>query len=298
MARTYTYSDLPCDRCRRTADDAERGPGPASVGVGGSVLHEERIVIEPTDIIGDDVRLYRGDAFDAIWSQDESSIDAVVIDPPYCSGGISEASRTAAPGQGLRSENIRKFGWFVGDNMGTDGLTWMLRSVALESRRIVKPTGSLLVFCDWRMSYAIKPAIEAAGLRFQNEVIWNKGSMGLGVGFRAQHEKVLHFTYGGPEYHAADVGTVIESKRVRGADREHQTQKPVNIMRELIRVVSPGAGRVLDCFMGSGSTGVAATQLGIGFVGAEMDPTHYATALRRLTHATGAGPGQLFGAAS
>lgn len=250
----------------------------------------------PTDTVGDDVRLYRGDCFDALWDQPDGSVDAIVIDPPYCAGAISEAQRTQAPGQGLRSENIRKFGWFTGDNMGTAGLIWLLRTVAVESRRVVKPTGSLLVFCDWRMQANLQPAIEAAGLRYQGLVVWDKGAMGLGTGFRNQHELILHYTYGSPDYYAADVPNVIRCQLVRGDDREHQTQKPLPLMRDLVRVVTPPGGRVLDCFMGSGSTGLAAVQLEAGFVGAEADPAHYATALRRLRHATGAGPGQLFGA--
>ncbi len=250
--------------------------------------------MKPTDTIGDYARLYRGDCFDAIFGEPTGSIDAVVIDPPYCSGGISEASRTRAPGQGLRSENIRKFGWFTGDNMGTAGIAWLLRKVAVESRRVVKPSGSLLVFCDWKMHAAIQPAVESAGLRYQGLVVWDKGSMGLGTGFRCQHELVLHYTYGSPTYYAMDVGNVVGGGRVRVGDREHQTQKPVALMKQLLRVVAPGDGRVLDCFMGSGSTGVAALGLGMKFIGAEHDADHYETAKTRLLAATGGGAGQLF----
>ena len=225
-----------------------------------------------------DLRL--GDCLEVLKTLPSGSVDAVVTDPPYCSGSISEASRTRASGQGLRSENLRRFGWFVGDNMGTAGLSWLLRSMAIESRRIVKPTGSVLVFCDWRMLSALQPAIESARLRYQDLIVWDKGSFGLGTGFRKQHELIMHFTLGSPQYHDSATGNVIRSPRVR--DREHQTQKPVDLMTKLARVVCPIGGSILDPFMGSGSTGVAAVSVGLDFIGIEQDEAYFDIARRRI----------------
>ena len=106
-----------------------------------------------------------GDALQVMQGMPDATIDAVVMDPPYCSGSVSEASRSAAKGQGLRRENINRFGWFVGDNMGTAGLVFLLRSVAFESIRLLRGSGSLLVFCDWRMVPNRAPAIGSASLR-------------------------------------------------------------------------------------------------------------------------------------
>jgi DNA modification methylase len=227
--------------------------------------------------------LYCGDVLECLALIDHA--DAVVMDPPYCSGSVSEASRSAAKGQGLRSENITKLGWFVGDNMGTAGLVFLLRSVAFEAVRILPPTGSMLTFCDWRMVPNLAPAIESAGLRYQNMVVWDKGAMGLGAGFRAQHEIVLHHSNGAPEYHNRGTSNVIKSKRVTALDREHQTQKPIDLMERLIGVVCGPEGVVLDPFMGSGSTGVAAAQTGRSFIGIERSAAHFETACKRIEDA-------------
>jgi site-specific DNA-methyltransferase (adenine-specific) len=64
-------------------------------------------------------------------------------------------------------------------------------------------------------------------------------------------------------------------------DREHITQKPLNVMRQLVRI-APKGGAVLDPFMGSGSTGVAAATEGYGFIGVEMSPAHCETARSRI----------------
>lgn len=231
-------------------------------------------------------RLIHGEALATLRGMPDASVDAVITDPPYCSGAISEASRTRAPGQGLRSENIRRFGWFVGDNMGTAGLAWLLRSVAVECRRIVRPSGSLLVFCDWRMLSHLAPAIESVGLRHQDVVVWDKGTFGLGNGFRRQHELILHFTFGQPKYHARDVGNVIRCPRVRADDRQHQTEKPVDLMSDLVRVTVPPGGVCLDPFAGSGTTGVACVLEGRGFVGIEQEEAYVEIARRRIDEAS------------
>jgi DNA modification methylase len=250
-------------------------------------------VIEPIRI--GRATLYCGDALDTMAHLDR--VDAIITDPPYCSGSVGEAQRTAAKGQGLRSENIRRLGWFVGDNMGTAGLTFLLRSVAFKGLEILNPEGSVLVFCDWRMVPNLAPAIESAGLRYQNMVVWDKGHMGMGQGFRAQHEIILHYTAGSPKYHDLGTSNVLKAGRVKVDDREHQTQKPIDLMGKLVRVVAPLDGIVLDPFMGSGATGCAALKEGRRFIGIERDPEHFETACRRIAEIAGdAGP--LFGEAA
>jgi DNA modification methylase len=231
------------------------------------------------------VKLILGDCLNAMRALPDGSVDAVVTDPPYCAGAVSEAQRTRAGGQGLRSENLKRFGWFVGDNMGTAGLVFLLRSIAVEAVRVVKPSGSLVVFCDWRMVASLQPAVESAGLRFQNLIVWDKEHMGLGTGFRNQHELILHFTNGAPAYHDKATGNVLRCKRVARDEREHQTQKPVELMRRLVRVVAPPDGTVLDPFMGSGTTAVACQQEGRDFIGIEREAAYFQIAERRIAAA-------------
>ena len=223
-----------------------------------------------------------GDCLSTLHTLPTGYADVLLTDPPYCAGGVSEASRVQAPGQGLRSETIRRFGWFTGDNMTTGGLVFLLRAMAFEACRVVKPTGHLVVFCDWRLSNSLAPAIESAGLRFQDEIIWDKQHMGLGNGVRKRHEKALLFTFGSPKFHAANVASVLTYPRVSKKDREHQTQKPVELLRDIIRLTSPVGGMVVDPFAGPGSTGVAALLEGRNALLVERDPEHAATARRRI----------------
>lgn len=224
-----------------------------------------------------------GDCLELLAEISSSSVDAVIMDPPYCSGAVSESARTAAKGQGRLRENVERFGWFVGDNMTTAGLAWLLRSVAVESHRILKPSGSLLCFMDWRMAPTLIPALESSGLRYQNLVVWDKGSAGLGVGFRATHELVAHLTAGKPEYFSRSLGNVIRCPRA-GADRLHPTQKPSKLLRALIQVVTPPGGLVVDPFSGSGSVAHVASGNGYRAIGIERDQAYVEISRDRLAN--------------
>jgi len=195
---------------------------------------------------------------------------------------FSETQKKQASGQGLRSETIQEIGWFTNDNMTTQGLVWLLRSVMVECERIMKEGASALVFTDWRMIVALAPALESTGLQFRNIIVWDKGNPGLGNGFRPQHEIILHYVKGKGNYHSQSVGNVIRSKRMHSTARLHQTQKPVELLAKLIEVVSKKGDTILDPFFGSGSTGEAAIKLGRSIIGIEKSEVYHNIATQRI----------------
>lgn len=75
--------------------------------------------------------------------------------------------------------------------------------------------------------------------------------------------------------------SVMQVRSCHG-EAEHPTQKPIGILSPLIRYSVPPGGLVLDPFMGSGSTGVAALQDGRRFVGVEINPAYFEIACRRI----------------
>ncbi len=231
-----------------------------------------------------DCTLYLGDCLEVLSELPDNSADAIVTDPPYCSGAATEAHKGAATHQGLRTETIKnqRFTWFAADNMTTSGLVWLMRSLSVASARIVVDSGSLLAFCDWRMSINLAPAMESAGWRLRNLCIWNKGSFGLGTGFRPQHEMIIHLTKRAPVFHHQGYGNVLDCRRTARAEQEHPTEKPTALMKALIEVAAPRGGVVVDPFMGSGSTGVAAVSIGRKFIGVEVDPANFAIACKRI----------------
>ena len=69
------------------------------------------------------------------------------------------------------------------------------------------------------------------------------------------------------------------------AKAHHQTEKPIGLMEKVVEIV-PEGGTVLDCFMGSGSTGVACIKTGRRFIGIELNEIYYKTAVRRIEEET------------
>jgi site-specific DNA-methyltransferase (adenine-specific) len=76
------------------------------------------------------------------------------------------------------------------------------------------------------------------------------------------------------------------NRKDRGEDNNHPTVKPTELMRYLVRLVTPPGGTVLDPFMGSGSTGKACLLEGFDFIGIEKEEAYYEIAVRRLEEAS------------
>lgn len=75
------------------------------------------------------------------------------------------------------------------------------------------------------------------------------------------------------------------SKKEKGKDNIHPTVKPIELMKYLVKLVTPKGALVLDPFMGSGTTGVAALEIGRRFLGIEKEPEYFKIAENRLANA-------------
>jgi len=116
--------------------------------------------------------------------------------------------------------------------------------------------------------------------RYVGEIIWDKKAPGMGNPIRYSHENIAIFEHGAPPYPMGETFSIVVDMR---APTEHPHQKPPLLMETLVNVA--GGALVLDPFMGSGSTGVAAIKTGRKFVGIELDPKHFETAVKRITEA-------------
>ena len=208
------------------------------------------------------------------------SIDTIITDPPYSSGARREAGRTLR-GQDKMTRGENRAEWFGCDSLTTKGLSYLIRECALEWNRVLKDGGHALIFIDWRMSATLSAVIESADLREDSIIVWDKTFFGMGSCFRNQHEFILHFTKGkGTPPLRRDVGNVIQCKPIRNGS--HPTEKPVQLIEKLISVVTPPGGIILDCFAGTGATGVAARNMGRKFIGIEREKGYADRANGRL----------------
>lgn len=231
------------------------------------------------EIIGD-ATLYLGDCLDVL--EEIDAADAVITDPPYCSGARTSA---AISGRGGMSRGQR---WaaspIANDRMTVTGFTWLIRQVSQAAYRLLPEGGSFLSFIDWRQYPTLYAVVESVNFRAQQMVVWDKSDMALGNGFRNQHELVLHAAKGTPTIHHRGTANVLRCKRISSSE-DHPTEKPIGIMEQLLKVITDQEQLVCDPFMGSGTTGVAAVAAGRRFIGIEVDPTFFDTACRRIEDA-------------
>lgn len=224
------------------------------------------------------VTLYLGDCLDVIPTLAPRSVDAVLTDPPYSSGGRRENSRSIRKSM---NRSMSDEDWIAGDAMSTGGFVWMMRALAARARPAMKPGAHFLAFIDWRMHGNLAGALESADLRQHPTLVWDKTHFGMGAVFRNQHEWIVHFSNGTPADPARrDMGNVLRCPPVR--DGDHPTEKPVGLMGSLLSVVAPVGGVVLDPFMGAGSTLVAAKMLGRRAIGIEVDERFAEKAATRM----------------
>ena len=229
-----------------------------------------------TEQIGD-ATLYLADCREVISRLD--GIDAVITDPPYSSGARTDSERQVR-GSMLRSIDDPE--WFSHDAMTTWGFNWFIRSVFSDLRQKLIPGAHCYVFIDWRQTPNIYGMLEACGYRVNQCLVWAKPHFGMGTYWRNQHENIVFASNGMPgDMLDRGKGSVLNFSGVSPSARQHPTEKPVDLLVDLIDAV-PGEN-IFDPFMGSGSTGVAALRAGRRFVGCEINPEHFETACRRLS---------------
>ena len=224
----------------------------------------------------DHVTIYHGDTLDVL-AELEISVDAVVTDPPYASGTRTEASKSSS-GAMLRAGRFSDRPIEL-DQMTTTGFVWLMRAVGQAVRPMLPDGASFLSFIDWRQWPNLVGALETCNYRVQGMIVWDKGSMGLGNGFRAQHELVCHASKGVPTIHDKGCGNVITHPRQ--APDDHPSPKPEQVMQRLVEVVTVDRGVVLDPFTGSGTTLRAAKDLGRKAIGIELEERYCEIAAKR-----------------
>jgi site-specific DNA-methyltransferase (adenine-specific) len=211
-----------------------------------------------------DVVLYCGDCVDILpLVVRRGMADAVVTDPPYVIPSMMASGRGIVRSIGDLSLIERGFRIHAG--------MW---------KAVLGDTGRIMVFCGGSgTSYSViyRAAYEhfhLAGL------VWDRCRVGLGHEYRKQHELILH-GWGSktPKAAASGHGDILRVPSVTKTQREHPAQKPIPLLKELLRVCGDV---IVDPFMGSGSTGIAARSMGKRFIGIEIEERYCEIAAKRL----------------
>lgn len=232
--------------------------------------------------------VYQGDSLAILRELPTASVDAVVTDPPYSSGGLMRSDRgveTSAKYTITGTE--RQHPEFFGDNRDQRSFSFWCSLWLAECWRITKPGGTLLCFTDWRQLPSMTDAIQAGGWVWRGIAVWDKteGVRPQRGFFRAQAEYIITASHGGMgKEQDREVGVCLPGvfrENVRAAEKQHITGKPVPLMQRLLEIVPPN-GVVLDPFAGSGTTLLAAKNLNLRGIGVEMSVEYCEVIKQRL----------------
>lgn len=220
----------------------------------------------------DKATIYQGDCLAVLASLPSASVDAIVTDPPYSSGGMVRSDRTSKTStKYVQSDSAsQSISDFSGDNRDQHAYAYWMALWLSEAARVIKPGGVCMLFTDWRQLPSTTDSLQAGGFVWRGLVPWVKPSARPMAGrFTNQAEYVVWGSQGsmGLDFTQATFPGFYQAMAPR--DREHITQKPLDVMRKLIQIV-PEGGVVLDPFLGSGTTAVAALIEGRRVIGCEL----------------------------
>lgn len=235
----------------------------------------------------DDVELLNDDCLRAMSMLEDDSIDLILTDPPYNLGLFMQSRATNL--KKMRSNYFGAAGW---DNLDTTEWKRSMDAFFELASRKLKKKGALIVFMAVIKVETLTALAEKHGFYYKTTGTWHKLNpmpRNMSLHFINSTEAWMYFV------NQARTGTFnnngkalhdfYETAVTPKSEREcggHPTQKPVELMSHFINTLSNPGDRVLDPFMGSGSTGVAAIENNRRFVGIELDSNYFDMAAKRM----------------
>jgi DNA modification methylase len=224
-----------------------------------------------------------------------AQIDAAFLDPPY---NVKINGHANAKGR------HREFAMASGE-MTTSAFRTFLADTLGACAKVSRPGAVHFICMDWRHMDDVSAACASLYDELLNICVWNKSNAGMGSLYRSKHEMVFVYRVpGASHYNAVELGKHGRNRTnvwdyasvnsMRGSRREdlalHPTVKPVAMVADAICDVTRQGELVLDIFLGSGTSLVAAERVGRRFRGVELDPLYVDVALERWRNLTGREP--------
>lgn len=219
-------------------------------------------------------------------------VGAIIADPPYCSGGTAREATGKTPAQkyvlsGVALERPD----FGGDQRDQDSFRlWCAHWMRL-AQRIAKPRCYLSAFIDVRNLAPMIQAVQMGGWRFTDVIPWDKtlgGSRPSKGWFRKQAEFAVIGTLGSLGSEQGREGKchdgIFRAPRTPAEKARHMHAKPLSVMKGLMGPAADIGAKavILDPFVGSGSTLLAARELGLQCIGIEQEAENIERAIEAL----------------
>ena len=227
-------------------------------------------------------------ALDLLALLPDASVRLVFIDPPYGNNnGVDDLAAARARDKVAGGRQRGEIEAIAND----DRQSWerLMKAVLPEINRVLMPDGAACMCMSGggsELTFAQFMLWTDEYMRFFHAVVWDKSKRGNGMGWR--YRRNYEFIVVGHKR-----GGSLSWNEERGArpnvlyhaptkNQHHPTEKPVSLVEEFILNHTVEGDTVLDCFCGSGTTGVAAAQNNRNYILADLAAHHVATARKRI----------------
>lgn len=225
------------------------------------------------EILAEGVRLILGDCREVLPTLQLH--DVIVSDPPYLvSKGGFAANLQLEGGFGGWMKDYGNQGDIVACDLSFDD--WLPTVFAA-----MRDSSQAYFMTNGRNIKAMQTSAEAAGFKLHTVLVWDKRAALPNKYYQNVTEFAL-FMFKGKAFTIADPASKNLISIFQRDDSDHPTEKPVSLMEVWIKNSSSHGESILDPFMGSGTTGVAAVRLGRKFTGIEIEPKYFDIACRRI----------------
>ncbi len=224
-------------------------------------IHRKEKRIEKTkeevkELSAEEMGIYEGDCLKELDNVKDNTVACLIIDPPY---GIDfQSNFKLATHDKIKNDN-------------KDSLNLLDKSLAKVKPKMLKDS-HVYIFTHWKVFELIKPIIEKH-FNVKNTLIWNKNNWSMGdlEGNYAEKYEMIIFASQGKRKLLGDKRPVNVLDFERTTNSNHPTEKPTNLLKELIKNSTVEGELVLDYFAGSGSTLIAAKQENRKWFGIEKE---------------------------
>ena len=217
------------------------------------------------------VKLYNDDCLNVLKEIDDNSIDLVVTDPPYevITGGRNGGVKGKP--SGILTENKQLMKSIPKADL------WLS-----ECFRVMKDGTHIYIMTNTLNLTNYLNIINSVGFKLHNLLVWNKNNTTPNRWYMKNCEYVIFARKGfAKSINNPSSQTVHNFDNIIG-NKQHPTEKPVELMKLYVENSSQVGDTVLDPFMGVGSTGVACKELGRNFIGVELDKQYFDIAESRI----------------
>ncbi len=251
--------------------------------------------------VGEDYALIHGNCLTVLPEFPAGYFDMIFADPPYF---LSNNGITCHAGQMV---SVNKGKWDA--SMGVEADHEFVLQWLEACRRVLKDDGTIWVSGTSHIIYSVGYAMQQIGYKILNDIVWVKPNPPPNLSCRyfthateivlwaAKSKKSRHtFNYEAMKREArgrqmTSVWEIYPPSKEEKAFGKHPTQKPLALLRRIIRASTNPGERVLDPFVGSGTTVIAALELGRQAVGIELEAAYLDLAAKRIRAVARALPG-------